>query len=584
MDTRGIRTSICTAVCLLLAAVAAAQDEAPSVPQPLTEELRSEIDALFQEIETERMDAARTLARIPQAREPLLDILNHRLVADRVNLLQHGTALAERVLEIRDSGYVIDEYVPSVIEVLQTHPDIFTAATTHAATLLVVPTVELAAAEQAAVEERFFGLLDEIDRTFELMGATFSQLEQLGSDAPEAEATFEQHLVDRAMNTSIYMDMAESEADGVRAGLRAMPNDPELSGKLSIVEARIQRVADVLQRVVTALEARDIDVSDYRQQLVLATREITSDNLRVGVIGGIISNWWDETLDVLSSEGPNFALRILVVAAILYVFYKLARVTRRVVSRGLEHSAAQLSRLLRDMIIATVGNFVLLLGALIALSQLGFSLGPVLAGLGIAGFVIGFALQDSLSNFASGMLILFTRPYDVGDIVELSGVTGKVEKMSLVNTTIHTFDNQRIIMPNTMIWGGVIKNVTSQDIRRVDMIFGISYSDDIAQTEAVISEILDNHELVLDDPEPIVRLHELGDSSVNFVVRPWARTEDYWTVYWDVTRAVKLRFDEEGISIPFPQRDIHVIGDSQSARIELEHEGEGENEPQSKAV
>jgi small conductance mechanosensitive channel len=211
------------------------------------------------------------------------------------------------------------------------------------------------------------------------------------------------------------------------------------------------------------------------------------------------------------------------------------------------------------MILDWVGNLVLFLGGLIALSQVGISLAPVLAGLGIAGFVIGFALQDSLSNFASGMLILFTRPYDVGDVVELGGVLGEVKKMSLVNTTIHTFDNQRIILPNTMIWGGIIKNVTAQNIRRVDMVFGISYSDDIEKTERVIDDVLSKHELILDDPKPLVKVHELGDSSVNFAVRPWVNTDDYWTVYWDITRAVKMRFDKEGISIPFPQRDVHLI-------------------------
>jgi small conductance mechanosensitive channel len=176
----------------------------------------------------------------------------------------------------------------------------------------------------------------------------------------------------------------------------------------------------------------------------------------------------------------------------------------------------------------------------------------------VAGFVIGFALQDSLSNFASGVMILIYRPFDVGDLIEAAGVRGMVSHMSIVNTTILTVDNQTIILPNNKIWGDVVRNVTAQTVRRVDLTFGISYTDDIPKTERVLQEILDNDDKVLKDPEPMVRLHELGDSSVNFVVRPWVHMNDYWDVYWSVTRAVKMRFDEEGISIPFPQRDVHL--------------------------
>jgi small conductance mechanosensitive channel len=199
-----------------------------------------------------------------------------------------------------------------------------------------------------------------------------------------------------------------------------------------------------------------------------------------------------------------------------------------------------------------------LFGVLVALSQMGVSLGPLLAGLGVAGFIVGFALQETLSNFASGVMILFYEPFDVGDAVEAGGVLGKVSHMSLVSTTILTFDNQTLIVPNRMIWGNVIKNINTQIQRRVDLTFGISYSDDIPRAEALLMEIVKAHPKVLPDPEPVVRLHELGDSSVNFVVRPWVLTTDYWDVYWDVTRTVKMRFDEVGISIPFPQRDVHL--------------------------
>jgi small conductance mechanosensitive channel len=201
---------------------------------------------------------------------------------------------------------------------------------------------------------------------------------------------------------------------------------------------------------------------------------------------------------------------------------------------------------------------------LLAISQLGIALGPLLAGLGIAGFIIGFALQDTLSNFASGVMILLYRPFDVGDTVMSGEVSGKVSHMSLVNTTFLTFDNQRLIVPNNMIWGSVITNLTAQYTRRVDLVVGVSYDEDIEKVEKILHEIVNAHEAVLDSPEPMIKVSELADSSVNFVVRPWVNTEDYWDTYWDLTRAVKMRFDKEGISIPYPQQDVHIIKEPSS--------------------
>jgi small conductance mechanosensitive channel len=157
--------------------------------------------------------------------------------------------------------------------------------------------------------------------------------------------------------------------------------------------------------------------------------------------------------------------------------------------------------------------------------------------------------------------------------VEVAGAFGTVSHMSLVNTTVLTIDNQALVVPNNSIWQNVIKNVTAQDTRRIDMIFGIGYSDDIPKAEKILQEIIETHDLVLEDPEPIVRLHELGDSSVNFVVRPWVKTDDYWNVYWDITREVKLAFDAQGVSIPFPQRDVHIF--NESPQVETTHKGEG---------
>lgn len=258
------------------------------------------------------------------------------------------------------------------------------------------------------------------------------------------------------------------------------------------------------------------------------------------------------------TEGPRFAFEACVALGVFLVFAVLAKIFGRILRRFLDSERVQLSQLFEDFLVSATVKVTLFVGLLVALSQLGIDLGPLLAGLGVAGFIVGFAVQDSLSNFAAGMMILGYRPYDVGDSIEAGGVAGKVSNMSLVSTTIVTFDNQRLVVPNSKIWGGVIKNVSAEPTRRVDMVFGIGYDDDVDRAEEILHEIVGAHELVLDDPEPVIRLNELADSSLNFVCRPWVANADYWTVRWDVIREVKRRFDAEGISFPYPQRDVHL--------------------------
>ena len=249
----------------------------------------------------------------------------------------------------------------------------------------------------------------------------------------------------------------------------------------------------------------------------------------------------------------------MLVALIVFVAARLGRLAKRLTQAALNRGTIQVSNLLQQMIVASISNIIFLIGILVGMSQLGIALGPLLAGLGIVGFIVGFALQDTLSNFASGMMILMYRPFDVGDFVMAAGISGRVEKMSLVNTTFKTFDNQVMIVPNSDIWQSVITNVTAQATRRVDLTFNIAYDEDVARAEAVIRDILDNYDKVLDEPEPAVRVHELGESFVKLIVRPWVKTDDYWPAYWHVTRAVKDRFSAEGIAFPFPQRTVHVV-------------------------
>jgi small conductance mechanosensitive channel len=171
---------------------------------------------------------------------------------------------------------------------------------------------------------------------------------------------------------------------------------------------------------------------------------------------------------------------------------------------------------------------------------------------------VGLALQGSLQNFASGVLLIIFRPFTVGNVIDAGGVIGKVEKITIFNTVMLTPDNREIIVPNGAIYGGTITNISARDTRRIDMVFGIGYGDDIKKAKDLLMQAMESDSRVLKDPAPVVALGELADSSVNFVVRPWVKGADYWDVKFDLTEKIKLSFDQNGVSIPFPQMDLHM--------------------------
>ncbi|GAB3289260.1 mechanosensitive ion channel family protein [Parahaliea aestuarii] len=209
--------------------------------------------------------------------------------------------------------------------------------------------------------------------------------------------------------------------------------------------------------------------------------------------------------------------------------------------------------------LSSIMRWVLLLFVVIAaLSQLGVDTTSLIALLGAAGLAIGLALQGSLSNFAAGVMLIVFRPFTKGDFVEAGGAMGVIESISIFTTTMTTPDNKEVIVPNGSILSNNITNYSARDTRRVDMVFGISYEDDIRKAKEILENILANDSRVLADPAPVVALGELADSSVNFLVRPWVKAADYWAVLWDTNEAVKTRFDDEGITIPFPQMNLHL--------------------------
>jgi len=415
--------------------------------------------------------------------------------------------------------------------------------------------------DRLQLEDEIESRTEFLDKVYLLYSEHLLKGQALGLDMSEEIRRFKESLQTRADELSGRLDLAIARGNELSLRHKADPSNSDTPILIIATKRSADTNIESLQNTIDLMEKWKLPNKVYRTQLVATTHDISSGIFNVNVAGNLFSRWMKSITTWFSHNGAKIAVKILLFAIILLASRMLAQVVRRGLDRALRSSKVRITELLRRMIVNTTYNILMLIGTLIALAQFGISLGPIMAGLGVAGFIIGFALQDTLANFASGMMILFYRPYDVGDVVEIAGVFGKVDKMSLVSTSILTFDHQTIVVPNNKIWGDVIKNVTDQKIRRVDLVFGISYSDDIEKAEKVLAEILQQHEKVLDNPAPMVRLHELNDSSVDFVVRPWVKTDDYWDVYWDITRAVKLRFDEEGISIPFPQQDVHLYGE-----------------------
>ncbi|MFT4941827.1 MAG: small conductance mechanosensitive channel [Paraglaciecola sp.] len=321
-----------------------------------------------------------------------------------------------------------------------------------------------------------------------------------------------------------------------------------------VITLDLERTAiiDRIDTVLDELRKKGGEVKVYKDYIA-AVSGIHVDVTDASATWTTVSGW-------LKAEdgGIRWAINFLQFFGTLILFSIFAIIVGKATGSALSRSP-NLSSLLKDFLVQVSKRLVFVIGLFVGLSALEFNLGPVLAVVGAAGFVIAFALQNSLSNFASGILILFYRPFDVNDVVDVAGVLGKVESMNLLSTQLRTPDNKLMIVPNNSVWGDVITNVTGISERRVDLIFGIGYSDDVDKAQSILESILSAHEHVLSEPKSLVRVHELADSSVNFICRPWVKPEHYWDVYWDVTREVKRRFDAEGVSIPFPQRDVHIF-------------------------
>jgi len=263
-----------------------------------------------------------------------------------------------------------------------------------------------------------------------------------------------------------------------------------------------------------------------------------------------------EKLQLLSGLAISYGLKLLGAIAIFIIGKWISRKIANVIESMLEKSKTD--ETLRSFLGSVIYAILLIIVIIMALGTLGIQTTSFVAVLGAATLAIGLALQSNLSNFGAGVMILLLRPFKVGDAVEAGGATGIVESIGIFSTKIKTFDNKVVIVPNSSIISSNITNYSEKDTRRIDLVIGVGYDDDLKKVKDELWSILNEDERILKDPAPTVAVSELADSSVNFVVRPWVKTPDYWAVYFDLLEKIKTRFDEKGINIPYPQLDVHL--------------------------
>jgi small conductance mechanosensitive channel len=418
-------------------------------------------------------------------------------------------------------------------------------------------------AKRLDIETQFAEASGRIARMYRDLVDVILALEHVGITVAPVRTFVGDKLSGMAGETRARMIVLRRANTLAKARVQRKADDADAQLELESSSAALSQNMQNLETEIALLERLGKDVTELRVALLIGRGTLSSAIFEPGVIQGVFGHWRQQFVEMLVTRGPHWLFVGLMVVIILTGFGLLAKLTRRVVRQAVR--PAGFSQLLKDTIVDWSARLVNLIGLFVLLRQFGVQLGPMLAGLGIAGFALGFALQDTLANFAAGAMILAYHPYDVGDTVEVAGANGVVRNMSLFSTTILTDDNQTLIVPNRKMWGDVIRNTTAQSTRRVDMVFSVDHANDVATIERLLAEIAQADARVLKEPAPVVKLDKLAESSVNYVVRVWTQKANYWDVYWDITRTVKLRFDQDGIKFPQGEMRLSMVGERPSA-------------------
>ena len=269
-----------------------------------------------------------------------------------------------------------------------------------------------------------------------------------------------------------------------------------------------------------------------------------------------LSSKGSQLLELLQARGVDFGINLAIALAIFYVGKFAVKLVVRAVGKVMQKQGVD--KTLETFICNLVQASLMIVIVIAAIGAIGIQTTSFIAIFGAAGLAIGLALQGSLSNFAAGVLIVLFRPYRVGDFIEAAGIMGSVEQVQILTTILKTGDNKQIIVPNSQIMNSIITNYSANDTRRIDLVIGVSYGDDLDKVRATLEALIADETRILEDPATLIAVSELADSSVNFIVRPWVKSGDHWSVKLDLTEAIKKRFDKEGISFPFPQQDVHL--------------------------
>lgn len=388
-----------------------------------------------------------------------------------------------------------------------------------------------------------------VQKLFRAKLRAVQEMDALGLSIENHRENLISRLESLGFNLVGRLQLVDSATKAIKIGSGGDPLSAELNARFRALSIRRDSVVATLSSTVKMMGELGIETTEYRQ-LLLETGEVTTDLFDPAIVLRILEKEVANLLVWIKDNTGAFFTKTIVFLAIIFAFRLIARVANYMIRRSFDIQQVEVSKLMQDMLLSLSSKGIMFLGLLVALSQLGLEITALLTGLGIAGFIVGFALQDSLANFVAGVMILGYRPFDVGDVIEAGTVSGRVSRMSMASTTILTFDNQTLIVPNNKIWGDVIKNITLQQDRKIDLEFNIGLDQDIEQVKQIIVQVLNEVEEILEEPEPSIEFNELTPYSMVFVVRPWVKKEDYWTIRWQLLKDIKEALNKNGVIIP----------------------------------
>jgi small conductance mechanosensitive channel len=414
--------------------------------------------------------------------------------------------------------------------------------------------------ETGSLEVRIRELRQRADTLLHYQERALVASESLGLELPSRWESYDRTLQEFADGTSRRLQVTMAEQAELRELIRVAEgaNTPEsdvadLRLRVAALQVRLDAMAENMEFVTDRLENRGFETAAYEEVLVRATGEVTGDVLDPQVLWRLGRRYATDGWHYLRRNLATVFVRLLIVGAFIVLFRVLFRVLW---SLGTTFRLVRGSRLVTDLIGRLVRPVATLIGLLVGLSVIGLETTTLLAGLGIAGLVVGLALQDSLSNLFAGLAILASHAFDVDDVVEVAGAVGKIQALGLWNTTLVTFDGRRLLIPNHNIWGSNVENRSVELNRRADAVARIGYDTDLQAAIGVLEELLEQDERVLEDPAPRVWVSRLDESWAEVKLWAWARTPDWWALYSDLPRMVRLKLSEAGIEVPVPRRDV----------------------------